>query len=99
MILLFYRNNHYASIRSDGVGDLFDFEVLKPWELEQQIVNLNDPSIIRKSKQFQKRIESEENLSDLESDIREAIEQSIAMEESEKAYIRFYISKLKNKTN
>ena len=53
-IRLLYRNNHYASIRSDGVGDMFDFEGLKPGELEQQIVNLNDPSIIRKSKQFHK---------------------------------------------
>ena len=57
-IRLFYRNNHYASIRSDGVGDLFDFEGLKPGELEQQMVNLNDLARIRKSKEFQKRIQS-----------------------------------------
>ena len=90
---------HTTLVYSEGVGDLFDFEALKPGELQQQIVNLNIPSIIRNSNEFQKRIESEVNLSNLEPDIREAIEQSIAMEEIEKAYIRLYVSKLKNKTN
>ena len=48
-IRLFYRNNHYATIRSDGVGDMFDFEGLKPGELEQRLVNLNALGRIRKS--------------------------------------------------
>ena len=98
-IRLFYRNNHYASIRSDEVGDLFDFEGLKPGELKQQMVNLNDPSIIRKSKEFQKRIKSLKNISNHDSDTRQAMENSIAFEETEKAYLRFYASRLKNKTN
>ena len=94
-IRLFYRNNHYASIRSDGVGDLFNFQDLEPGELEQQMVKLNDPSIITKSKDFHKRIESVKNFSKLDSDTRQAIEYSIAMEETEKAYLRYYASKLK----
>ena len=98
-IRLFYRNNHYASIRSDGVGDLFNFEGLEPGELEQQMVNLNDPSIVRKTKDFKKRIKSVENFSQLDSNTRQAIEHSIAMEETEKAYLRYYASKLKMNTN
>ena len=98
-IRLFYRNNHYASIRSDEVGDLFDFEGLNPGELEKQLVNLNDLNIIRKSKQFQKRIKSEQNLCNLDPDEREATEQSILFEERENAVKRYYLSKLKNKTN
>ena len=94
-IRLFYRNNHYASIRSDGVGDLFNFQDLEPGELEQQMVKLNDPSIITKSKDFHKRIESVKNFSKLDSDMRQAIEYSIALEETEKAYLRYYASKLK----
>ena len=97
-IRLFYRNNHYASIRSDGVGYLFNFEDMEPEELEQQMENLNDSSIIRKSKYFQKRIKSVKNLSKLDSDTRQAFEQSIAMEETEKAYLRYYASKLKMTT-
>ena len=94
-IRLFYRNNHYASIKSDGVADLmFDFGRLEAGELEQQVVNLNDLSIIKKSKKYQKRIESVHDLSLLDPDTRQAIEESIAIEESEKAYLRFYASKL-----
>ena len=98
-IRLFYRNNHYASIRSDGAGDLFNFEELKPGELEEQIVKLNDPSIIKKSKEYQKRIQAEKNLDELDSRTRQAIEESIAVEETEKAYMRFYASRLKKKPN
>ena len=94
-IRLFYRNNHYASIKSDGVADLmFDFGRLEAGELEQQVVNLNDLSITKKSKKYQKRIESVHDLSLLDPDTRQAIEESIAIEESEKAYLRFYASKL-----
>ena len=98
-IRLFYRNNHYASIRSDGAGDLFNFEELKPGELEEQIVKLNDPSIIKKSKEYKKRIQAEKNLDELDSRTRQAIEESIAVEETEKAYMRFYASRLKKKPN
>ena len=94
-IRLFYRNYHYGSIRSDEVGNLFNYEGLEPGELEQQMVNLNDTSIIRKSKDFKKRIKSVENFSQLDSDSRRAIENSIAMEETEKAYLTYYASKLK----
>ena len=91
---LFYRNNHYASIRSDGVGQLFNFDGLEPGEIKQQMINLNDLSIIKKSSEFQKRILSQKNLADFDSDTRQAIEKSIAIDESEKAYFRFYASKL-----
>ena len=58
------------------------------------------PSEIRKSKEYQKRIQSEkENLSKLDPDIRKATEHSIAIEEVHNAYLRFYASRLKNKTN
>ena len=33
-----FRNKHYTTIRSDDVGDLFDFEGLKPGELEQEVI-------------------------------------------------------------
>ena len=59
-IRLFYRNNHYSSIMLDGVGDLFDFEGLKPGEIEQHLVTSTE---IRKSKEYQKRIQSYKNLS------------------------------------
>ena len=63
------------------------------------MVNPNDPSIVRESKEFQKRIKLVKNFSHLDSDTRQAIEHSIAMEETEKAYLRYYASRLKNKTN
>ena len=99
-IRLFYRNNHYAAIRSDDDGDMFDFEGLKPGELEQQMVNLNDLARIRKSKEFQKRIQSEKkNLCNLDPDVRKVTEESILFEEMLNAAKRYYLSKLKNKTN
>ena len=98
-IRLFFKNNHYGSVRSDGIGELFNFEGLEPGELEQQMDNLKDSSIIRKSKHFQKRIKSVKFFSNLDSDTRQAIEHSIAVEETEKAYLRYYASKLKKKTN
>ena len=57
-------------------------------------MNLNDPSTVRKSKEFQNRIKSVKNFSHLDSDTRQAIEHSIAMEETEKAYLRYYASRL-----
>ena len=96
-IRLFYRNKHYGSIRSDGAGDLFNFEGLEPGEIEQQLMS---PSEIRKSKEYQKRIQSEkENLSKLDPDMRKATEHSFAIEEAYNAYLRFYASRLKNKKN
>ena len=91
-----YRYNHYGSIRSDGTGDFFNFEGLEPGEIQQQLVS---PRKIRKSLEYQKRIQSEkENLSNLNPRVRKAIEQSIAIEEALNAYLRFYASRL-NKTN
>ena len=99
-IRLLYRNNHYAAIRSDDKGDMFDFEGLEPGELEQQMVNLNDLATIRKSKEFQKRIQSEKkNLCNLDPDVRKVTEESILFEEMQNAAKRYYLSKLKNKTN
>ena len=63
------------------------------------MVNLDDPSIVRKSKEFKERIQSVKNFSHLYSDTRQAIEHSIAMEETEKAYLRYYASRLKKKPN
>ena len=95
-IRLFYRNNHYGSIRSDGTGDLFNFEGLEPGEIEQHLVS---PTEIRKSEEYQKRIKSFKNLSHLHPDVRQGIEQSIAVDEARNAYLRFYASRTKNKTN
>ena len=63
------------------------------------MVKLNDPSIIQKNKEYQKRIQSEKNLDELDSRTRQAIEESIAIEETEKAYMKFYASRLKKKPN
>ena len=69
---------------------------MKPGEIEQHFVT---PTEIRKSKEYQERIQSEkENLSYLNPRVRKAIEQSIAIEEALNAYLRFYASRL-NKTN
>ena len=69
---------------------------MEPGEIQQQLVS---PRKIRKSLEYQKRIQSEkENLSNLNPRVRKAIEQSIAIEEALNAYLRFYASRL-NKTN
>ena len=92
-----FRNKHYTSIRSDDVGDLFDFKGLKPGELEQEMVN-QDLATIGKSKEFQKRIESEKkNLCKLDPNERKAIEELFLLDEMENAAKRYYLSKLKNK--
>ena len=94
-IRVFYKNYHYGSIRSDGTGDLFNFEGLEPGEIKQQLVS---PREIRKSQEYQKRIQSEkENLSKLDPDLRKGFEESIAIEEALNAYKRFYASRLTNK--
>ena len=95
-IRLFYRNNHYASVGSDGAGDLFNFEGLELGEIDQQCPS---PSEIMQSKEYQKRIQSIKNLNSLDTQTRKALEQSIAIEEAHYAYFRFYASRLKNKTN
>ena len=46
-----FRNKHYTTIRNDEVGDLFDFEGLKPGELEQEMVN-QDLATIKNQKNF-----------------------------------------------
>ena len=92
-----FRNKHYTTIRSDDVGDLFDFEGLKLGELEQEMVN-QDLATIGKSKEFQKRIESEKkNLCKLDPDERKATEELFLFDEMENAAKRYYLSKLKNK--
>ena len=93
-----FRNKHYTTIRNDEVGDLFDFEGLKPGELEQEMVN-QDSARVRKSKEFQKRIQSEKkDLCKLSPDERKATVESFLSEEMENAAKRYYLSKLKNKT-
>merc|ERR1711973_999517 len=92
-----FRNKHYSTIRSVDVGDLFDFEGLKPGELEQEMVN-QDLATIGKSKEFQKRIESEKKtLCKLDPDERKATEELFLFDEMENAAKRYYVSKLKNK--
>ena len=63
------------------------------------MINLEHPSLIRKSKEFQERIQSDKTLPNLSPDMRKAYEQSIAIEETQKAYLRYYASKLKKKIN
>ena len=64
------------------------------------MVNLKDYYRIRKSKEFKKRIKSEiKNLCNLNPNERKATEESILFEEIINAAKRYYISKLKNKTN
>ena len=74
----------------------FIFEGLELGEIDQQYPS---PSEIMQSKEYQKRIQSIKNLNSLDTQTRKAIEQSLAIEEAHNAYLRFYASRLKNKTN
>ena len=51
------------------------------------------------SEEYKKRIESIKDLSLLDPQMRQAIEESIAEDEALNAYLRFYASRLKNKIN
>ena len=56
-IRLFYMNNHYSIVRSDGVGEqLFNFEGLEEGELERQVEFLSS------SKKPRNYSESESNI-------------------------------------
>ena len=68
-IRLLYKNLHYASVRSDGAGDLFNFEGL---ELEE--IRFPSTSEIMQSEEYKKRIESIKDLSLLDLQMRRAIE-------------------------
>ena len=87
---------HYASVRSDGAGDLFNFEGLELEDIEQQFPSTSE---IMQSEEYKKRIESIKDLSLLDPQMRQAIEESIAEDEALNAYLRFYASRLKNKIN
>ena len=96
-IRLFFRNRHYASVRSDRAGDLFNFEGLELEEIDQQYPSTSE---VMQSKEYKKRIQSVKDFESLNPKIRQAIEQSIAIEEANNAYLRFYASRvMKQKTN
>ena len=86
---LFYKNNHYSIIRSDGLGEqLFIFEGLEPGELQEQKVRLS------KAKEIQNCIESVQDPSLIDPNLKQAIEQSKAIKEAFNKYLRFYASRI-----
>ena len=85
IIRIYYANNHYSSVRPDGQGgQLFNFEVLQPGDLEKQMALLGE------AHNFQKGIISDQGLSDLEK----AKKQSKAIDEAFDNYLLFYAARL-----
>ena len=90
-IRLFYKNNHYNIVRSDGIGDqLFNFEGLEDGELQRQKENLST------SKYPIKYSESEVHLHSSLNDkyVAHAIQLSLDTDKAEKNYKRFYASRI-----
>ena len=87
---LYYRNKHYSIVRSDGAGNqLFNFEGLQGDELKRQ------KKILFEAKNPYKSIQSKQNSSlDDDEALAHAIKLSIAQEEAEKNYLRFYASRI-----
>ena len=88
-IRLFYKDNHYSIVRSDGIGDqLFNFEGLEDGELERQM------EILSSSKEPKQYSEFEVHSSLDDKNVAHAIELSIIADEAEKNYKRFYASRI-----
>ena len=94
-IRLYYKNNHYSIVRSDGDGDrLFNFEGLEDGELERQMEILSkagDPNHFSESEQHSSR--DDQNLAQAQKLSRDEYE-------AKKKYYRFYTSRIiKRNTN
>ena len=89
-IRLYYSKNHYSIVRSDEVGNqLFNFEGLRDDELKRQ------KKILFEANNPKKSIQSKQNSSlDDDEALAHAIKLSIAQEEAEKNYLRFYASRI-----
>ena len=89
-IRLYYSKNHYSIVRSDEVGNqLFNFEGLPDDELKRQ------KKILFEANNPKESIQSKQNSSlDDDEALALAIKQSIAQEEAEKNYLRFYASRI-----
>ena len=88
-IRLFYMNNHYSIVRSDGVGEqLFNFEGLEEGELERQI------EILSTSNKPKDDCESEMDFSSDDHKLAHAIKLSLDHEKAEEDYLRFYASRI-----
>ena len=88
-IRLFYKNNHYSIVRSDGIGDqLFNFEGLEDGELERQM------EILSTSKDPKEYSESELHSSLDDKNLAHALQLSLIADEAEKNYKRFYASRI-----
>ena len=88
-IRLFYKNNHYSIVRSDGVGhQLFNFEGLEEGELERQM------EILSSSKKPKNYSESEVHFSRDDQKLAHAIKLSLDYQKAEENYKRFYASRI-----
>ena len=88
-IRLFYMNNHYSIVRSDGVGEqLFNFEGLEEGELERQM------EILSFSNKPKDDCESEMDFSSDDHKLAHAIKLSLDHEKAEEDYLRFYASRI-----
>ena len=88
-IRLFYKNNHYSIVRSDGVGEqLFNFEGLEEGELERQM------EILSSSKNPKHDCESEMDFSTDDQKLAHAKKLSLEQKKAEDDYLRFYASRI-----
>ena len=89
IIRLLYKNVHYSIIRSDGFGhQLFNFEGLEEGELERQMELLNNPKIPENDSELKQHSSIDDQQLAL------AIKLSIAKDEAQRNYLRFYASRI-----
>ena len=88
-IRLFYRNNHYSIVRSDGVGNqLFNFEGLEEGELERQM------EILSMSEDPRNYSECEVDSSCEDQKAEQAKKILLGIYKAEENYKRFYASRI-----
>ena len=86
---MYYQNEHYNIVRSDGVGNqLFNFEGLEEGELERQM------EILSSSKNPKNYSESEVHSFSDDQKVARAIKLSLDEDEAEENYLRFHASRI-----
>ena len=92
-IRLFYRNNHYSIVRSDGVGNqLFNFEGLEEGELERQMEILSMSEDPRNYSECEVDSSCEDKKA--EQAKKMAIKISLGIDKAQKNYKQFYASRI-----
>ena len=95
-IRLFYRNNHYASVSSNGDQNS-NFQTIEPGEMEQKMLSQCQ---LLKTKDFQNiSTQSVEDVSIANPELHYAFQLSKAIEESRKSFLRDYSERSKKLQN